>query len=117
VSQPRRSYYIDEAVRLYALKDYFMAHEVLEEHWAEAPTEDRDFLQGLIQLSVGLHHYQRGNLVGTLRQFRKSANRLSGYPDSYQGIYVASVRVFLDDALRRLEAGGIGEKLQPPSLA
>lgn len=105
--------YVDEAIRLFDEGDYFMAHETLEEHWIEAPEADRDFFQGLINLAVGLHHHQRGNVTGARLQFRKAANRLKDYPASYEGVDVGGVRSFLDVALQDLDAG---RKLDPPSL-
>jgi predicted metal-dependent hydrolase len=108
-----RSPYLDEGVRLFAAGDYFLAHETLEEHWVEADASDRDFLQGLIQLSVGLLHAGKGNRNGALLQFRKATSRLADYPDVYQGIDVASVRAFLASAPALLEAG---EPLPPPPL-
>lgn len=113
MTEPKRSYYIDEALRLFEAADYFMAHEVLEEHWAEAPEQDRDFLQGLIQLSVGLHHFSRGNLVGTRIQFRKASKRLKDYPTIYQGVDVDQAKQFLESALEMIDTG---EDLDPPKL-
>jgi hypothetical protein len=108
-----RSPYLDEGVRLFAAGDYFLAHETLEEHWVEADASERSFLQGLIQLSVGLLHAGKGNRKGALLQFRKSGSRLEGYPDVHQGIDVAGVRAFLASAPALLEAG---EPLRPPTL-
>lgn len=108
-----RSPYLDEGVRLFEAGDYFLAHETLEEHWVEADASERDFLQGLIQLSVGLLHANKGNRKGALLQFRKSASRLEGYPDVHQGIDLAAVRTFLASAPSRLEAG---DPLTPPTL-
>jgi hypothetical protein len=109
----RRSPYLDEGIRLFVAGDYFLAHETLEEHWVEAEAQDRNFLQGLIHLSVGLLHAGRGNTKGALLQFRKSASRLEGYPDVHHGVDVAGVRSFLADAPRLLEAG---ETLTAPTL-
>jgi predicted metal-dependent hydrolase len=108
-----RSPYLDEGVRLFEAGDYFLAHETLEEHWVEAEEAERNFLQGLIQLSVGLLHAGRGNARGAVLQFRKSASRLGGYPDVHHGIDLARVRSFLAEAPGRLEAG---EPLTPPVL-
>lgn len=108
-----RSPYIDEGLRLFTAGDYFLAHETLEEHWVEADEPERDFLQGLIQLSVGLLHAGRGNARGALLQFRKSTARLERYPDVHEGIDLAAVRAFLAEAPAKLEAG---EPLTPPVL-
>lgn len=100
-------------MRLFEEGDYFMAHETLEEYWVEAPLEQRDFLQGLIQLSVGFHHYQRKNFKGALLQFDKARRRLAAYDAAFQGIDVEAVRDFLDEARWLIEEG---VALRPPVL-
>lgn len=92
---PKRSFYIDEGVRLFNEGDYFLAHETLEEYWIEAPAGERNLLQGLIHLAVGMLHYSKGNLTGARLQFKKAGNRLAGYPDVAAGVDVARVREFL----------------------
>lgn len=109
-----RNAYLSEGLRLFDEGDYFLSHETLEEYWAEAPEQERDFYQGLINLAVGLHHYRRGNLNGMQMQFRKAMKRLSTYPSGYEGVDVAAVLEFLrgvPDAVARDEA------LQPPLLS
>jgi predicted metal-dependent hydrolase len=108
-----RSPYLVEGIRLFRAGEYFLAHETLEEYWAEAPASERPFLQGLIQLATGFHHLGRGGLVGARLQFTKSLTRLSGYPERYEGVDVAGIRRFLADALQRVSAG---EPITPPDL-
>jgi uncharacterized protein len=105
--------YLVEGVRLYAQGDYFLSHETLEEHWVEAPEEDRNFLQGLIHLAIGFHHHERGNPKGARLQFNKAYKRLEGYPDTYQGVDVGGVRSFLDGVEGSMDAG---DALKPPEL-
>lgn len=105
--------YLVEGVRLFEAGQYFLSHETLEEHWAEAPEEDRKFYQGLIHLAVGFLHYGKGNLKGTRLQFDKASKRLSDYPEVYQQVDLALVRGFLQAAPQALEKG---ETLSPPKL-
>jgi predicted metal-dependent hydrolase len=113
VDEAPMSPYLVEGIRLFNQGDYFMCHETLEEHWVEAPKEDRDFLQGLIHVAVGLLHHGRGNAKGALLQFSKATKRLEAYPASYQGVDVAAVRHFLSQAKESVESG---ERLEPPTL-
>jgi predicted metal-dependent hydrolase len=105
--------YLVEGIRLFNQGDYFMSHETLEEHWVEAPEEDRDFLQGLIHLAVGFLHHGRGNAKGALLQFSKASKRLESYPDAYQGVDVAAVRQFLSEAKESVDSG---RSLERPTL-
>ena len=105
--------YLVEGVRLFEDGQYFLSHETLEEHWAEAPEEDRNFYQGLIHLAVGFLHHGKGNAKGARLQFSKASRRLSDYPEVYQEIDLALVRQFLDEAPAALDRG---ESLSPPKL-
>lgn len=105
--------YLAEGIRLFQDGQYFLSHETLEEHWAEAPEQDRNFYQGLIHLAVGFLHHDKGNHKGAGLQFAKASKRLEGYPDAYQEVDLASVRRFLDAAPAALQGG---ETLSPPKL-
>jgi predicted metal-dependent hydrolase len=102
-----------EGIRLFRSGKYFLAHETLEEYWIDAPAGERAFYQGLIQLSTGFHHLERGNTTGARLQFAKALRRLAEYPDGYLGLDVAGVRSFLGEAPGHLERG---EALAPPEL-
>src|SRR5262245_10774383 len=43
---------------------HFEVHELLEPHWAHATGNERDALQGLIQVAVGFQHLANGNVAG-----------------------------------------------------
>jgi predicted metal-dependent hydrolase len=53
-------------------RDFFEAHEVWEDLWAESAGAERRFYQGLIQAAVGLHHFGNGNLRGAVKLYRTS---------------------------------------------
>ncbi|WP_017728131.1 DUF309 domain-containing protein [Halalkalibacterium ligniniphilum] len=62
--------YLDFLVYFHGFRDYFECHEVLEEHWKEAPRSERKpHWVALIQIAVALYHQRRGNLVGAKRMF------------------------------------------------
>ena len=105
--------YVVEWARCLESGDYFLAHETLEEHWVDAPKEDRNLLQGLIHIAVGLLHHTRGNAKGAALQFDKAAKRIDGYPDVHLGVDVGRARQFLAEVPGKLEAG---EPLTPPQL-
>ncbi len=59
-------------VLLFNAGDYFEAHEVWEDLWAESHGEERRFYQGLIQAAVGLCHFGNGNLGGAAKLYRSA---------------------------------------------
>ena len=73
---------------------YFDAHEELEDEWRSAPSEERDFLQGLVHVAVAWLHAERDNRPGCERQLEKAARRLGPYAPEHRGVDVAGV---LDD--------------------
>lgn len=57
-------------------REFFVAHEVWEEIWLKATDPEKTFLQGLIQVAAGFHHYQRGNLFGAQSLTRAGLEKL-----------------------------------------
>jgi uncharacterized protein len=96
-------------VELFNRGEFFEAHEVLEDVWRAAPVGEKLFLQGLIQLAVGLHHYSTGNLVGASSLLARGNRNLGTYPQRFGGIELADLRSATDDCSQALERG---ERLQ-----
>ena len=81
---------------------YFECHERLEEMWLGLRGPSRDFFQGLIQVSVGFLHLDRGNRVGALRTFARALARFERYPARYHGFDLAAERARLQALLAAL---------------
>ena len=92
---------------------YFDAHEVWEDVWRAAPVEEKEFLQGLIQVAVALHHHGRGNLDGARSLLARAQRNLLDYPDSYAGVNLAAVRAAITQCQRALDTGA---PLTPPGI-
>ena len=56
----------------------FEVHELLEPYWARAHGDDREALQGLIQIAVGYQHLANGNLAGARALLAEGVARLAG---------------------------------------
>jgi uncharacterized protein len=84
----------------------FHAHEVLEASWKAAPSEERDFWQGLAQLAVGLTHARRGNAAGAVTLLRRAAARIRPFPDLY-GVPTARVADAAEALAATIESGGL----------
>ena len=65
----------------------FSAHEVYEARWKAGPDSERELWQGLAQLSVGITHAERGNLIGAMRLLGRARRRLEAYGASGAPIY------------------------------
>lgn len=77
-------------------QDYFEAHEVWEDLWAESHGDERRFYQGLIQAAVGLFHFGGGNLGGAVKLYRSSFDYMKQCGSPFLGLDVT-------DFWRRME--------------
>ncbi len=97
-------------VLLFNRGDYFEAHEVWEDLWADSANPERRFYQGVLQAAVGLLHFCNGNLRGAVKLYRSSMDYLAPYPATYRGLD-------LDDFRRqmRLCFAGLLDSPEPPA--
>lgn len=84
---------------------FFECHDTLEEVWSGVRGPARDFLQGLIQVSVGFYHLGNGNREGALRMLERALKRLARYPETYCGLALGDLRREVADWRARIEAG------------
>jgi uncharacterized protein len=68
--------------------DYYGAHEVAEDAWHVYRGPLRDFLKGLVQLAVSLHHHFAGNRHGAEVKWESSRAYLGKYEPECLGVDV-----------------------------
>jgi len=89
-----------EGLRCFHSGALFEAHEHWESVWLAAQEPEKTFLQGLIQVAASFHHFQRGNLAGTVSLLRSALRRLDVYPEVFAEVAVdplrATIRQWLD---------------------
>ena len=66
--------------------DFFEAHEVWEELWADYSGPSRKFYQGLIQVAVCLHHFGNGNIRGAKKLYVGCRSYLEPYLPKHEGL-------------------------------
>ena len=66
--------------------DFFEAHEVWEDLWAQSHGDERRFYQGLIQAAVGLFHFSGGNLGGAAKLYRSSRGYMEPCGSPFLGL-------------------------------
>jgi uncharacterized protein len=105
---------LERGVELIRTGEYFDAHEELEDEWREAPASERDFLQGLVHVTVAWYQAGRGNRTGCERQLEKAERRLDSYRPNHRGV---DVTIVLEDVARArgiVRSGSL--ELPPPRL-
>ena len=66
--------------------EFYEAHEVWEELWADYQGSSRKFYQGLIQVAVCLHHFGNGNTRGAKKLYYSCRKYLEEYVPCHEGI-------------------------------
>jgi predicted metal-dependent hydrolase len=71
--------------------EFFECHDTLEELWNELSGNEKLFVQGLIQASVGCYHALNGNFRGADSQFGKSLAKLTQFLPSMLGVEITGL--------------------------
>lgn len=86
-------------------QEWFAAHESFESEWRVAPEPERDFLQGLVHVTVAWHHAAGGNAAGAAGQLEKATMRLAAYTPEHRGVQVCRVLGQVEAARARVAEG------------
>jgi uncharacterized protein len=88
----RANQQFERGVALFNARKFFEAHEAWEELWLAEPQPEKTFLQGMIQLAAGLHHYSRGNSRGAKSLLAAGIAKLKRFPGRHRGLALAQLR-------------------------
>ena len=83
---------------------YFDAHEYWEDLWSDYYLEDRQFIQGLIQLSVSFVHIENGNLNGAKSLMKKCIIKFDPYNGIHREIKISQLKENLKKILKEYES-------------
>jgi hypothetical protein len=84
-------------IRHFNAREFYDAHEVWEDVWRESRGMEKQFLQGLIQAAVALHHHSTGNVVGACSLMERARRNLAECPAEFGGIRLAALLEELGD--------------------
>lgn len=94
------------AIRQFNSGQWFECHETLEELWIGEVGEVRDFFQGVLQISVALHHWRNGNFGGAVSLLSGGVKLLSHVADACLWVDVAQLISDANRVRAALEALG-----------
>ncbi len=80
-----------EGVRRHNAREFYEAHEFLEDLWHEYGPPRKTLLQALIQFTVACLHLETGNLRGATTMSARVIAQLSGLPDALLGLDVRAL--------------------------
>ncbi len=72
-----------KGLQFFRVGDYFAAHDAWEDVWRELSGRQRLFWQAMIQLAVGMHHWENGNLRGCRNVWNKALNKCDDLGQTY----------------------------------
>lgn len=93
-------------IRQFNAREWYDCHETLEDLWIGETGEVRNLLQGIIQISVALHHWHNGNHGGAVGLLESGINYLKRVPDACLWIDVAALAADAGNVRNALETLG-----------
>ena len=96
-----------EGLGCYERGEFFVAHEHWELAWLRLSEPEKSFLQAMIQVTAAFHHWERGNVAGTLSLLRRVQRRLDGYPAVFGGMDVRRLRGEIEEWVRGMGSGEV----------
>jgi Uncharacterized conserved protein len=82
---------LPDAIALFNSLEFYACHDCLESIWNDAPISDRPFYQGLLQVAVGLYHWQNANYRGAMLLIGAGISNLRHFQPKYFQIDVRSL--------------------------
>lgn len=81
-----------EFFKLFNEREYFEAHEVLEDLWVMEAGPEKQYLKGMIMVTIALEHWTRSNMSGAWKLFRDGMKYLELYPEIVMGFELGKFR-------------------------
>ena len=95
-----------EGLKLFNKKQFFEAHEELEDAWRDEKGSIRYLYQGVLQAAVTYLHITRGNYEGALKLYERCMKLLKDYPDVCRGIQVGKLKIDLNNVIQEVQRLG-----------
>ena len=91
------------AINLFNSHKWYEAHDAFEEIWNSVDGDERQVIQGILQVSVSQFHLSKGNLNGATILLGEGLGRIKTRTDINLGIDLESFSRCLEDLLRKLQ--------------
>jgi len=105
-----------KAIELFNSKEWYLAHDVLEEIWHETNFPERTTVQALLQIAVAQLHLSRGNVNGATILYGEALGRLRENAMTDLGLDIDSLCQNVQERLSLLQQGLTPDKLIAPVL-
>ena len=92
----------DRALNLFNNKDWYEAHDALEDIWNTLDGDERQIIQGILQVSVSQFHLSKGNLNGATVLLGEGLGRIKTRTNINLGVDLISFCSRLESLLHKL---------------
>lgn len=103
---------IIQGIEEFNRKEFFACHETLEDVWRGYEGDDRECIQGIIQIAVAFYHYERLNFVGALKLLTRGHERVSRFTPSCFGFDTNRFVHVISCDIERLRSAAPGTDVQ-----
>ena len=104
------------ALNLFNNQKWYDAHDAFEEIWNSVDGDERQVIQGILQVSVSQFHLSKGNLNGATILLGEGLGRIKGRTKINLGIDLESFCLCLEELLRKLQYKEILNENDKPFL-
>ena len=98
---------ISDGIALFNDCDFFSAHDFFEDIWMEADRDEKEFFQGLVQVSVGCYHLICGNLKGAKSQLTKGKTKLTKFEPNFYEVNLISLNKKVEKLINNVDSNTI----------
>ena len=104
------------ALNFFNNHQWYEAHDAFEEIWNTLDGDERQVIQGILQVSVSQFHLSKGNLNGATILLGEGLGRIKTRTNINLGIDLESFCLSLEDLLRKLQFKEILKENDKPFL-
>ena len=107
---------LPNALKLFNNHEWYEAHDAFEEIWNTVDGDERQVIQGILQVSVSQFHLSKGNLNGATILLGEGLGRIKTRTKIKLGIDLESFCLCLEKLLRKLQYKEILNESDKPFL-
>ena len=105
---------LQEAIDLFNNQKWYEAHDAFEDIWNTLDGDERQIIQGILQVSVSQFHLSKGNFNGATILLGEGLGRIKNRTNIDLGIDLESFCKCLEELLRKLQYNeDLNEKDKP----
>ena len=91
------------ALNLFNNQKWYEAHDAFEDIWNTLNGDERQIIQGILQVSVSQYHLSKGNLNGATILLGEGLGRIKNRTNTNLGIDLKTFCKCLEELLRKLQ--------------